>query len=70
VTATPLRTYDYGDPVPLDVTDELRMAAEALTETATSDIHDVEDMIRSAVKLRFRLRSLAAAVSADRGEGQ
>ncbi|WP_020141155.1 hypothetical protein [Streptomyces sp. 351MFTsu5.1] len=67
MTATPLRTYDYGDPTPLDMATELRMAAETLAETATADIHDDSDMIRSAVALRMRLRSLAAAVEAQRG---
>lgn len=67
---TPLHTYDDGDPAPLDVASELRMTAEALAETASADIHNDQDMIRSAVILHIRLRALAAAVNAERGEGR
>lgn len=61
-----LHTYDGG--IVLDVASELAMTAETLKETATASIHNDEDMIRSAVALRMRLRSLAAAVIAERGE--
>ncbi|MFR0358616.1 hypothetical protein [Streptomyces sediminimaris] len=64
-----LGAYD-GDPIPLDVAAELTMAARVLDETAAADIHDTADMIRSAVALRMRLRGLAAAMEAERGEGQ
>lgn len=63
-----LDSYDYGAPIPFDVTAELAMTAEILDETAGASIHNDEDMIRSAVALRMRLRSLAAAVIAERGE--
>lgn len=63
-----LDTYDYGDPIPSDITDELAMTAEIIHETATASIHNVDDMIRAAVGLRHRLRTLAAAVTAERGE--
>lgn len=65
---TSLNTYDDGDPYPQDIASELRMTAEALDETATADIHNDSDMIRAAVVLRIRLRALAAAVHAERGE--
>ncbi|MFC9637161.1 hypothetical protein ACFTZF_01255 [Streptomyces mirabilis] len=68
--ATPLSTYDSGDPTPASVSAELRMAAEILDETATADIHSDSDMIRSAVALRMRMRALVAAIDAERGEGQ
>jgi hypothetical protein len=61
-----LHTYDGG--ISLDVASELAMTANALNETASASIHSSEDMIRSAVTLRMRLRSLAAAVNAERGE--
>lgn len=69
-SASLLHSYDGGDPTPLDVADALNMAARVLDETAGADIHDHTDMIRSAVILRMRLRNLAAAVIAERGEGQ
>lgn len=65
-TSSLLHAYDDGDP--LDLASELRMTAEVLEETATASIHNGSDMIRSAVVLRMRLRSLAAAVNAERGE--
>ncbi|MER6065101.1 hypothetical protein ABT167_28835 [Streptomyces sp. NPDC001792] len=67
---SPLRTFCDDDMNPLDVTAELRMTAEALERTASADICSDRDMIRTAVVLRMRLRSLAAAVLAERGEGQ
>ncbi|MET8803582.1 hypothetical protein [Streptomyces sp. NPDC004546] len=69
-TNTTLSTYDDGDPTPLNVANELDMAARVLSETANASIFDDSDMIRSAVALRMRLRGLAAAVLAERGEGQ
>ena len=68
--STPLRTYDDGDANPQNMAAELRMTAKAIEETAGADIHDDSDMIRAAVVLRIRLRSLAAAVLAERGEGE
>jgi hypothetical protein len=53
-------------PGPLD--DELRMAREILDQTAISNVHDGEAMIRAAVGLRMRLRGLLGALDADRGK--
>ncbi|MEU1515548.1 hypothetical protein ABZ490_25930 [Streptomyces sp. NPDC005811] len=66
----PLHTYDGGIPVPQSVAAELDMAAATLAESADADIFNDQDMIRSAVALRIRLRGLAAAVRAERGEQQ
>lgn len=68
--ARTLNSYDDGDPVPMDLADELDMAERVLDETASADIHNEHDMIRSSVVLRMRLRGLAAAVTASRGEGK
>ena len=67
--AEPLRTYAV-DMVHLDVDSELRMAREALAAADTGDIHTHHDMLRAAVDLSMRLRSLVASVEAERGEGQ
>lgn len=69
-TSHPLHTYDCGDALHQGVAAELRMTAEVLEETANADISNDHDMIRSAVRLRFQLRHLAAAVLAERGEGK
>ncbi|MEU8752046.1 hypothetical protein AB0C88_16285 [Streptomyces chartreusis] len=63
----PLRTYAI-ELVHLDVDTELRMAREALAKADQADIHTPHDMIRTAVELSIRLRTLIAAVEA--GEGQ
>ncbi|WP_432034200.1 hypothetical protein [Streptomyces antibioticus] len=64
---SPLR--DYAIPlVSLDVESELRMARESLEEAAARNIHDHHDMLRSAVDLMLRLRSLADAVEAGEGK--
>lgn len=63
-----LSTYDDSDLPPLDVAGELAMAAQVLDETAAADVNSDADMIRAAVKLRIRLRALAAAVNGERGE--
>ncbi|MFD0434769.1 hypothetical protein [Streptomyces chartreusis] len=65
--AEPLRTYAI-ELVHLDLDTELRMAREALARTDGADIHTPLDMLRSAVELSIRLRTLVAAVEA--GEGQ
>ncbi|MFH9012517.1 hypothetical protein ACH4C6_14150 [Streptomyces sp. NPDC017943] len=64
---TPLRTYAV-DLVHLDLDTELRMAREALATADEADIHTHHDMLRAAVDLAMRTRTLIAAVEA--GEGQ
>ncbi|MER6435449.1 hypothetical protein ABT275_03670 [Streptomyces sp. NPDC001185] len=62
-TPTTLRHY-ASDLVALDFAGELRMAREVLAETDGENIHDHDAMIRSAVSLSMRLRTLTAAVEA------
>lgn len=64
-TVSPLREYAV-DSVPLSVATELEMARGVLADTDPENIHDHDAMIRSAVSLSMRLRTLAAAV--ERGE--
>ncbi|QNT96757.1 hypothetical protein HEP81_06522 [Streptomyces griseofuscus] len=64
---SPLRQFAVGG-CSLGIAAELDMAREALAETDAANIHDVDDMIRSAVILSMRLRTLVAAVEA--GEPQ
>lgn len=52
---------------PGSVESEARLAGELLAETAGSNIHDHDEMIRAAVKLDGRLRCLVAALAEARG---
>ncbi|MFM9811626.1 hypothetical protein ACKI16_24325 [Streptomyces scabiei] len=63
-----LSFYDYGDPIHLGMTAELDMVARILDETASASIHNETAMRHAAIALRYRLRNLAAAVKAERGE--
>ncbi|MFH9728327.1 hypothetical protein ACH4M4_36015 [Streptomyces sp. NPDC017254] len=49
--------------LPLDLA--RRLALETLDEHATASIHDHDDMLRAAVALDLRLRSLLAALDAE-----
>jgi hypothetical protein len=53
-------------PGPLDV--EVRLAREYLDCAADANIHDRDAMLRAASGLEYRLRSLLAALDAERGE--
>lgn len=53
-------------PAALDV--ELRSARELLDQLAATNIHDDTAMVKAAAGLYYRLRSLVAAVEAERGE--
>ncbi|MET9083723.1 hypothetical protein ABZX77_17820 [Streptomyces sp. NPDC004237] len=64
---TPLSKFT-ADSVPLDVETELNMARETLAATDPASIHDPAEMIRAAVALSIRLRTLVAAV--ERGDDQ
>ncbi|QFZ75079.1 hypothetical protein GFH48_19010 [Streptomyces fagopyri] len=65
-SASPLREFAV-DSVPLSVDTELDMARKVLAETDPENIHDHDAMIRSAVSLSMRLRTLTAAVEAGEG---
>lgn len=56
---------EYPEPASLDV--ELATTHRILGETAGLNIHDADHMLRAAVALNVRVRSLLAAVEAERG---
>jgi hypothetical protein len=56
---------ESASPAALDV--ELRLARELLAELAPLNIHSHDDMLRAATGLFYRLRSLLAAIEAERG---
>ncbi|MFD5862639.1 hypothetical protein [Streptomyces chartreusis] len=64
----PLRGPDDNPLVSLDLTTEIRLAHELLDRVEADNIHDKGAMIRAAVALMMRLRSLAEA--AERGVRQ
>ncbi|MGC2997439.1 hypothetical protein ACPF8X_03280 [Streptomyces sp. G35A] len=65
---TPLRDLDDTEVVPGSVAAELGVTHALLAEAAAANIHDHSAMIRAAVGLEHRLRSLVAAIEAERGE--
>lgn len=62
--------YDPARPLPPVESLDLELAAtdRILDETAGLNIHSDDDMLRAAVALNIRLRLLAEAVRAERGE--
>jgi len=65
---TPLRDPDDIRTFPGSVTTELEQTRVLLTEAASTNIHDHNDLIRAAVRLEHQLRNLAASIEAERGE--
>jgi hypothetical protein len=55
-------------PRPCSVEGELGLARKALDKYAEANIHDHTAMLGAAAGLDFRLRSLVAAIEAERGE--
>lgn len=53
---------------PASVDVELRVARDYLDQVAAANIHDQTAMLRAAVGCHHRLRSLIAAIDAERGE--
>ncbi|PWJ02409.1 hypothetical protein DKG34_38700 [Streptomyces sp. NWU49] len=64
----PLRDPDDTQVCPGSVAGELGVALALLTEVAAANIHDHNAMVRAAVGLEHRLRSLVAAIETERGE--
>ena len=64
----PLHGPDDVQPYPASVDGELRLARALVAELATANIHDHTAMMKAAVSLDFRLRSLIAALDTERGE--
>ncbi|GAB3169883.1 hypothetical protein [Streptomyces incanus] len=66
----PLHDPDDTEVFPAPLDRELRAVREYLDRVATANIHDHQAMVKAAVGLHYRMRSLIAAVDAERGEGQ
>jgi hypothetical protein len=64
----PLRDQDAQAPLPASVDGELRIARAYLDKVAAANIHDHTAMVKAAVGLDHRLRSLIAALDAERGD--
>jgi hypothetical protein len=47
---------------------ELQLAREYLDKAAVANIHDHQAMLKAATGLNYRLRSLIAALDAERGQ--
>jgi hypothetical protein len=69
-TYDPLHTPDREPSGPFDVDVEITVTERILAETAGLNIHDDGDMRNAALFLNVRLRTLLAAIKAERGEGQ
>lgn len=66
----PLHGSDEQPPAPASLEVEVQLARELLAEIADANIHDDQAMLRAASGLNYRVRSLLAAVEAERGEGK
>ncbi|MFF2511700.1 hypothetical protein [Streptomyces sp. NPDC058086] len=66
----PLHGPDEEPPDPASVDGERKMTRQLLDETATANIHDHIEMVKTAAGLNHRIRSLLAALDAERGEGK
>jgi hypothetical protein len=66
-THTPLRSLDDAEPYHASLDGELRLARALLDELASANIHDHHEMVKAAVSLDCRLRSLLAALDTERG---
>ncbi|MET7775341.1 hypothetical protein ABZU94_14040 [Streptomyces mirabilis] len=66
----PLHGPDEEPPFPASLDDELKLTRELLDEIADANIHDHTAMLKAAVGLNCRIRSLVAALDAERGEFQ
>jgi hypothetical protein len=68
VTYNPLHGPDEEPPFPAPLVVEVRLAREYLDKVADANIHDHQAMLRAAVGLDHRMRSLLAALGTERGE--
>lgn len=66
----PLHGPDEEPPDPASVDGERKMTRDLLAEVATANIHEHTAMVKTAAGLNYRLRSLLAAIDAERGEGK
>jgi hypothetical protein len=66
----PLHGPDEEPPFPASLDIELKLTRDYLGRVATANIHDHTAMLKAATGLNYRIRSLVAAVDAERSEGQ
>lgn len=66
----PLHGPDEPASVPASVDSELKLTRRLLDKVAGANIHDHTEMLKAAVSLDHRMRSLVAALTAERGDGQ
>ncbi|MEV0470241.1 hypothetical protein [Streptomyces prunicolor] len=66
----PLYAPTEEPPFPGSVDVELKLARRLLDVVADANIHDHTAMLKAAGSLDHRMRSLVAALTAERGEGQ
>ncbi|MFD9651773.1 hypothetical protein [Streptomyces mirabilis] len=64
----PLHGPDEEPPYPASLDSELKLTRRLLAEVATANIHDHTAMLKAAAGLNCRIRSLVAAITAERGE--
>lgn len=64
----PLHEPDEAPTCPWPVDVETNLARQVLDEFAAADIHSHTAMLRAALNLDHRLRTLIAAMDAERGE--
>ncbi|AVH57870.1 MULTISPECIES: hypothetical protein [Streptomyces] len=64
----PLHGPGEEPPFPASLDGELKLTREYLDKVATANIHDHNAMLRAATGLNYRIRSLVAALDAERGE--
>ena len=70
IAYTPLYGPDDAKPCPAPADIELRLARDLVAKLAATNIHDHTAILKAAVSLDHRLRSLICALDADRGDGQ
>jgi hypothetical protein len=66
----PLHGPDEEPPSPASLGIEVKLAHQLLDQVSTANIHDHTAMVKAAAGLNYRIRSLVAAIDAERGEGK
>ncbi|REE62150.1 hypothetical protein BX257_4763 [Streptomyces sp. 3212.3] len=67
MTYEPLHDPGKAPSGPYDLDVEIAVTRQILDETASLNIHDDVDMQKAAFALNFRVRTLLAALEAERG---
>ncbi|WP_420032273.1 hypothetical protein ACN2WE_05265 [Streptomyces sp. cg28] len=66
----PLHTPDEEPAGPFNLDAEIAATQQILDDTAGLNIHNDAEMVKAAVTLDTTLRTLLAAIVAERGEGR